>query len=122
MNSPYTLDERKRVMLIAIRRTRDKRSCAAQASENIGAKGGVIPDARERHWLQGLEQEGADAAGHHRREVGVDFPANGVGSEQSRVARRRRIIQRWSTAGSQARDAIGKSGAHSLDQLAGETG
>jgi CHASE1-domain containing sensor protein len=65
----------------AVRRTRYKRGRAAQAPENIGAKGGVIPYARECHWVQGLKQEGADAAGHHRREVGVDFPANGVGSK-----------------------------------------
>jgi len=86
-------DQRQRVAVAAVGGAGHELRGASEAALQVVAKIGVVPDAGQRARVQRLQQQRADAARHHRREIGVDLPADGVWPEQAGVARRRGDIE-----------------------------
>ncbi|CAG9249432.1 hypothetical protein PUN4_140103 [Paraburkholderia unamae] len=118
----HAFDQGQRVNAAAVGRARDEGRGAAQPPEYVGAKRGVVPHAGERERMQRLQQQRADAARHHRGEIGVDLPAYGVGAEEAGVAGRIRIIELRAAARGEMRDAFSERHAQAARELAGEAG
>ncbi len=113
----YALDQRERVVPVAVGRTRDECRGSAQPAEHVGAKSRVIPHAGERERMERLQHQRADAADHHGWEIRMNLPARGVRTEKPRVAWRRGVIERRPAA---ARGQM-RHGVYDLRaQMAGE--
>lgn len=121
VNRLHALDQLQRVGPAAVCRAGDERRGAAQAAEDVDAERRMVPDARQRERMQRLQQQRGDAARHHRREIGMYFPAHRVGAEEARVARRGRIVERRAAAARcQMRDAARDARPHAFDERMSE--
>jgi len=63
----------------------DKGGGAAEPTERVVRVVGVVGHAGHDEWMQGLEQQGAEASYDHRRQVSVDPAGHRIGLEEGQV-------------------------------------